>query len=233
VDALEGYLKVLAYANRLELLSLLREPRTLEEIHLAPGRGRAGGSPERPISRQAVQGHLDRLVELGIVRARRVERRDRGAHVEYLLDQSRIFAVTEELRKLSALQSRGVVDAFATIAAPGEEEVRWEPGPKLVLVHGVEEGRAFPLRRADVRSPRGWIVGRAPEAHVRLQYDPYVSTENAEVLLSNGAWRLLDLRTARNGTYLNWRRLPLGGEAALQPGDVIGVGRSLLVFRPE
>jgi len=64
-----------------------------------------------------------------------------------------------------------------------------------------------------------------------LAYDPYVSHRHAEVVRRADEHRLIDLRTARNGTYLNWRRMPPGGDSVLQPGDIVGVGRSLLVFR--
>lgn len=233
-ETLERYLTVLSHANRLELLKIVREPRTLGEIRLTPGDAQAGQSPGRTISRQAVQKHLDQLVEAGLVRVRTAKKGDRRAQKEYLLDQARLFAVVEELQKLATLEARVEPDPYET--APLEESGAgdWPEGLKLVLVHGVHEGRAYPLRRSAIEEPRGWIVGRDPKAHVRLEYDPYVSMENAEIVpTGDGGFELLDLRTSTNGTRLNWRMLPVGGQAELRSGDVIGVGRSLLLFRED
>lgn len=231
VGKLEEYLKILAYANRLELLSLLRTPRTLEEIRLTPGPSQARDRPQRPISRQAVQSHLNRLVEAGLVRVGSAGRAGRKAVHEYVVDHARLFAVVEELGKLSALESLVPLDPYVTEGLPEARDRTWEEGAKLVLVHGVREGTAFPLRQGELKGERGWVIGRAPRAHVRLEYDPYVSLENAEVLPAGNAFKLLDLRTSKNGTFLNWGRLPVGGESALRSGDIIGIGRSLLVFR--
>lgn len=107
----------------------------------------------------------------------------------------------------------------------------WEAGPKLILVHGFYEGNAYQLRENRTDRARGWIVGRNADARVPLTSDPYVSFENSEIVPLRDGYKLLDLRTARNGTHLNWERLPVGGEVPLLSGDVIGVGRSRLLFR--
>lgn len=230
-ERLENYLKVLSHANRLRLLSLLRVPKPLDAILLNPGPSQAGHNPTRPISRQAVQGHLKQLVDLGIVRVRSTNRRGTRALYEYVLDQARLYALLEEFRRIGTLETQVPLDPFATEGLPETRPKAWEPGPKLVLVYGASEGRTFPLRPSEQKKGRGWIIGRSRNVHVSLEYDPYVSAENAEVLRAPDGFRLMDLRTAKNGTLLNWQRLPVGGEARLQNGDVIGVGRSLLVFR--
>ena len=230
---LEAYLKTLAYANRLELINVLRRPRTLDEIHLTPGASQAGANPDRPISRQAVQNHLDKLAEAGLVRVGLTERKGKRAIYEYVTDHARLFAVLEEMRKVSAFEPIVRLDPDRTEALPDAEEAQWEEGPKLVVAHGVHEGRAFPLRSSQRPPGRGWVVGRGDDAQVPLEYDPYVSVENCEVVQVGRQFRVLDLRSAKNGTLLNWRRLPLGGEAPLRSGDVLGVGRTLLVFRED
>lgn len=232
-DRLETQLKVLAYASRLELLSLLRSPRTLDEIQLTPGASQAGMNPERPISRQGVQNHLDQLEAAGLVRVRPTQRKGKRAMNEYALDHGRLYAIIEEFRLLSTIPSTAAFEPSQTVGLPEARMVVWDPGPKLVLAHGVHEGKAYPLQHTRLRPGRGWVIGRSPEAHVSLAYDPYVSLENAEILKSGSSYRLLDLRTAKNRTYLNWNRLPVGGEAPLKSGDIVGVGRSLLVFREE
>jgi hypothetical protein len=107
-----------------------------------------------------------------------------------------------------------------------------EPGPKLVLVHGFLEGKAYPLRRSDLKEGGGWVLGRKAGLPVCLEYDPYVSLVNSEVLLDKNQYFLADLGSSKNGTWLNWR--PVGEQRVpLTQGDVVGVGRSLLVFRRE
>lgn len=231
----ETRLKAIAYANRLQLLTLLRSPRTLDEIHLSPASAKAGGNPARTISRQAVQDHLDRLVETGLLRVRKRSREGRRSVQEFVVDRSRLFALAEDLRSLCVFEPTGRFDPCATeglAASPAAADLA-EPGPKVVVVHGADVGRSFALPRKGLANGRGWIVGRSDRSHVTLPYDPYVSSENAEILETTDGFRILDLRTSKNGTYVNWTRLPVGGEVSLGSGDVIGVGRSLLVFREE
>ena len=230
-ERLEGILKVLSYARRLELLSRLRSPHAVADIRLAPGLAQAGGSPDRTMSRQAVENHLNQLVENGFVRLLPANpRRGRPAN-QYVTDHPSLFALVEDLRRLSALRSVEKLDPSQTIAAAPGGSQAWAEGPKVVLVHGSRDGQAFPLRSAALHGSRGWIIGRKSGAHVELDYDPFVSSENSEIVKRGAEFRLLDLRTARNGTSLNWRRLPVGGEEPLHSGDIVGVGRSLLVFR--
>jgi flagellar motor switch/type III secretory pathway protein FliN len=71
-------------------------------------------------------------------------------------------------------------------------------------------------------------IGRGAACHLQLP-DPTVSTEHAEVQVERGSVWLMDLRST-NGTKKNGQRLePLKPEA-LQPGDVIEVGRYRLTY---
>ncbi len=230
-DRLAELFRLLGVANRIELLAMLRSPRTLEDIRMKPVPAQAGGRPERPISRPAMQGHIAQLVEADLVRMTSKSREGRRPANEYVLDTARLFAFVEEIRKIGELQTRVALTPTETAGAPDIPSAEWQTGPKLILVHGVREGRAFPLRHTDLSGQRGWVIGRKPSSQVRLEYDQFVSSENSEILTAGSVFRLLDLRTAKNGTWLNWSRLPVGGEAPLESGDIIGVGRSLLVFR--
>lgn len=235
-DALEQNLKVLAFANRIELLSILRTPRALDEIDLMPTISQAGANPERNISRQAVRNHIEKLMEVGLVRMRMSERRGhkgRRSVQEYFVDHARLFAVVDELRRLSLIHTKVEPDPFATSTLEQIGEPTWPDGLKVIVVRGTQEGRALPLRHTDLQAPRGWVIGRSPRCAVRLEYDPYISSENSEIVHDADGYRLLDMRNARNGTFLNWRRLPVGGEVRLRSGDIIGVGRSLLLFRQD
>lgn len=101
-------------------------------------------------------------------------------------------------------------------------------GPRLVLVHGVYEGRAYPLT-GQTADGGGWLLGRAKDVAVSLDYDPFVSHETARVTREGDRFEITDLGS-KNGTWVNWRSLEEGESAERECGDVVGVGRSLLAF---
>jgi hypothetical protein len=229
-DRLEEYLSALAYGSRLELLAILRQPRALQDIRLAPRQLRPGDNPDRPVARQTIQAHLEKLMDIGVVVGR--ESPQRRAK-EYVVNPQRLYQIMEEFRKvgMAAGDAPATVDATADADAPRPGVA--ETGPRLVLVHGLREGASFPLRRDALREGRGWVIGRKEGLQVALEYDPFVSSENAEVVPVGGDFALMDLRSSKNGTHLNWRRLGHDERPLLRPGDVVGVGRSLLVFRRD
>jgi Nif-specific regulatory protein len=69
-------------------------------------------------------------------------------------------------------------------------------------------------------------IGRAPNNHIVLQ-DDRCSRNHAEIFLAGDRWRVRDLGS-RNGTTV--ADGPLEGEHALEPGDIIRIGRSQLKF---
>jgi transcriptional regulator with GAF, ATPase, and Fis domain len=73
------------------------------------------------------------------------------------------------------------------------------------------------------------VIGRAPTCQVLLR-DERCSRQHAEVRFADGHWSLRDLGS-RNGTAVG--KTLLRGPHALQPGDVIRLGRSQLVFVHE
>ena len=230
-EQLGAWLRALGNGPRLELLHILRLPHALADIHLEPGQNRPGENPGRAMARQSVLEHLDKLQEIGVVVSREPEGGRRGK--EFLVNPQRLYQILEEFRRVGTITLGAPVGRDATVGAQEARPLVMEPGPKLVLTHGLLEGRAFHLRRRDLREGRGWVIGRKPGLHVSLEYDPFVSLENAEIVPEGNGLALLDLRSSRNGTWLNWRRLNPDEHAGLRPGDVIGVGRSLLVFRSD
>lgn len=225
---LSGFLRALSIPNRLELLRLLQVPHTPSEISIRPFRRDPAHNPARPISRQAVEAHLHKLQELGFVHSRAARREGRPAR-EYALNHARLFVVADELRRLSLVRANPG-GATATGSPPAGADV--EPpalpaSPCLVLVSGPLEGRAVALEGAGP-----WVVGRDPGLDVSLPYDPFVSKRNTRISREGGAFHAQSLPGARNGTRLNWRPLGEDEAAPLRPGDTLGVGRSLLVFRP-
>jgi DNA-binding transcriptional ArsR family regulator len=226
---LEGYLRVLANPSRLRLLELLRLPRTVDEIQLACSRPIGGSWRNRPMTRQAVRNHLALLKGVGLIRVRLARRETRRPVQEFVTDHCRLFGIIEQLRALNVVDGSGI-DPLETMELLDSLPPTWVLGAKLVFANGPQESHAVPLEQSQMSKGRGWVIGRAPKCQILLAYDPFVSRENSEIVLVDGAYHLLDLRTRRNATYVNWRPLKRGGEVVLRRGDVVRVGRSLLVF---
>lgn len=225
-EQLGDYLKALANPVRLEMLDSLRFPKISSELRVGTRRGSAERAGPRPMARQSVERHLETLQAVGLVSHREVHRQGRTLE-EYVLNHQQVFAVIEELRKLTTLRPAAPVDAYATRPAQPSAGGTWAPGPKLVLVSGPLEGAVFPLR-----SPQAsWSLGRGRAAGVQLDYDPYMSVEHAEVSRDKESWFIRDLPRSKNGTSVNFAPLAKGAWVPLQTGDIIGVGRSLMVFR--
>ncbi len=93
------------------------------------------------------------------------------------------------------------------------------PGRWLVVEQGGEE-RTFALTRPITH------LGRGFGATLQLE-DLGVSRRHAIVVQRRGGVRILDDRSA-NGTWVNGRRVH---EAELRDGDVIALGRVVLVYR--
>ncbi|HET6403065.1 MAG TPA: FHA domain-containing protein [Candidatus Thermoplasmatota archaeon] len=227
---LAEYLRALGNQNRLELLYALRRPRSVREIELHPQEVRAGENPERAISHQAVRDHLAKLRAIGVLTVERVER-DGNVVDEYVLNHQKLFAIVEELRMLGDLRAEEAPPVQPTIGASPAAPAKAEHGPRFVLVRGQGEGRVFALRKENLTAGRGWLIGRKLGLAVSLDYDPFVSSENAEIMLTSAGYRIHDVRSSRNGTLVNFEPVPAGGSKPLAHGDVVSIGRTHLVFR--
>lgn len=212
-------LATIGSAPRLALLRHLQVPRTLGEINVGGDRPDAGGV----LSRQTVRMHLDRLVDAGLI----VEiptQRAYGDTKEYVVNHARIYALGEDVKSLSryraTVEPPVVTAGAAATATPGGR------GPRFVLVKGLDEGTSFPL--AADRST--WVIGRRRDVEVPLDFDPFVSGENAVVERASGEFVVRDCPGSRNGTRVNLRPLGPGETHTLRHGDLIGVGRSALVY---
>lgn len=226
---LAGYLEALANPGRLALLHQLRQPKAVGEIHLQPSEP-GEGRPDRNITRQAVRKHLAKLEEAGLVLSQRGKRE--GAQVdEHVVNHAMLFALQEELRRVTRLTPTVVLGPAATMTASTREQAAKGRGARLVMVHGPREGQTFALDGRLLQPDRGWVIGRRRGLAVSLDHDPFVSQEHAEILLRGDRFEVLDLRTNKNGTELNWEQLPRGGSAQVSHGDIVGVGRTLLLFR--
>lgn len=217
-------LGALSSSTRLALLRELRTPKTLSEIELIPHSGPGAG---RPLARQTVARLLESLAEAGLVEARATTR-VHGPTTEYVVNHQQIFALGEELRMLARLRPSVEPGGFTAHAdRPGPLPER---GPLLVLVHGLDEGTAFPLVAPMGARAASWTIGRRRGVDIVLDFDPSVSSENSIVDLADGEHWIRDVEGSRNGTTLNLRRLRPQERCPLKHGDILGVGRTFLVY---
>lgn len=201
---------------RLRLLRFLTRPHYLEEV----------GSHLK-LTRQAARKHLDKLVAIGVLE-RRPGVRDTGPVTEYVLNPRALFLIYDEFEKLGSLH-RQERDAHLvrTLHSDGGTPGASPPaGPSLTIVRGFQAGRRFALMPGRDRLA---VLGRDPHCLVPLEHDPYASNKHAELRRDGARYILTDLRST-NGTTHNWATLPRGGEVALRHGDVVGVGKTLMLF---
>lgn len=223
LDALALYLATLGNENRLRLLRQLRRPRRLSELRVSPEASRRGENPERAVSRQAVRHHMEKLLAIDV--AQRHKRGPAFAGDEFLVNHRQLFLIAEQVRDLARLEPTEAPAQLETrasipLARPSPTSAR-----ALVLVHGVGEGRSWPLALG-----QAVVVGRAKDSQVRLDYDPFVSGRHVEVRTGPDGTVAMDLGS-RNGTLLNWSPMRPRQPVDLRAGDVLGVGRSSLVVR--
>jgi|GEM_PF-991118 len=224
---LSDALAALSNPVRIALLRRLQSPKALREIDVEHPQGDPEGR-SRPLARQTVKEHLEKLVPVGIVSAKPAER-DYGETIEYVVNHQRVFAIAEALRELAKIRPAQEPTGH-TVQRPAPPTPFKIQGPCLVLVKGLDEGRTFQLA-APRTGPKTWTIGRRRGSAIPLDFDPFVSTENAAVLWDGAGYFVQDLPESRNGTTLNFQDLPKGGRQPLATGDLIGVGRSLLMFR--
>lgn len=208
-------LKPLANERRLKLLHYLTTPHYLGEIASFLG-----------ISRQGARKHVERLLELGVVEKRQGERPS-GPVVEYVLVPQRLFALSEKFSNLGRSLPQVDEESLSRTETMAEVGIEQRPtsGPALALVHGLHPGRTYPLEPG--QAP--WTIGRDPEREIALEFDPYASNQHAQIERADGGFEIVDTFST-NGTFVNWKSLPQGSGTALTEGDVVQVGKTLLVF---
>lgn len=220
-DSLAAALKSLAHPHRLHLLRYLAEPRSLEEV-----------ASELGLARQSAQEHVTRLVSLGLVEPQ-PGRGDHGPVTRYLVVVGRLFDIYEQVGQRFGVVDRELTEdlrlALPTVAGPDTPRVSRTraAGPRITIVHGMRIGRTRLLEGAGP-----WVLGRDADAFLGLDYDPYVSGRHAEVRRNGTGFEVADLYS-RNGTSLDWQRLPRGGHAPLPEGGLLQVGRTLVLFRRD
>lgn len=203
---LASHLGLFADASTLALLQSLGRGKTAEEM--ARESGVALGEAER---------RLAPLVDAGFVAL---------GDGRYRLVPERMFAVHEGLYRLASQPpAREEELPTSLLPRPPSDIASRAPEPRLLVLNGPHLGQSLPLlERARSR------VGREKACDLRLEFDPYVSGEHAEIVREGNRTAVVDL-FSHNGTYVNWVRVSPGSTQSLKPGDVIGLGRSLLVFQ--
>src|SRR5688572_21168153 len=129
-------LATLGYPVRLALLDKLRFPHQLKDIRLTPHRVRREANPDRPVARQTIQVHLRLLLDEGLIHH---ETHDDGAKgiTYYVANPTRLYAIAEDLRRLSLRYSGTGKDTDQTGTVSASAQAPDMAGPRLVLVHGV------------------------------------------------------------------------------------------------
>lgn len=224
-EGLAQDLTALAYPLRLALLDALHVPQILSDVQVRPWKQDEVHDPSRLAAKQTVLSHLERLAETGLVKLGSTQRAGKTL-TTYATNAQRLYALSEELRLLVQRHAGqgAAVDVTGTVPGPAARGAA--TGARFVVVHGAYQGRGFALQGRG----QNHVIGRATDVDVSLDYDPFVSTRHAKVIHKQGGWELQDLG-GKNGTSVNWTQLPRMATMPLAHGDVVGVGRSLLVFR--
>ena len=98
----------------------------------------------------------------------------------------------------------------------------WSPVAKLQFILGPMANQTLAL------SEEVTTIGSVAGNTVVLA-DPAVSRKHAGIRKVNGSYELADLGST-NGVYVNGHKVP---KKTLEPGDIIRVGNTEAVFRPE
>ncbi len=212
-DGLASLLEAAASPVRLAILESLRVPCSLSQI-------RVRQQPDKPyMSRQSVSWHLDRLMDAGLVR--RIRKGSR--QYRYIVDHQGVFQLVEEVRHLTQMRPHAGTDDGATMADDSVRATTIPAPPRLLVAYGGSTRTAFDLNNGS----REWWIGRSADCHICLDLDPFVSTRNCRIIQDDGFW--VEDGESRNGTFVN--HVPVEGRHPLDPGDLLTVGHSHLVFQ--
>lgn len=98
----------------------------------------------------------------------------------------------------------------------------WSPVARLEFILGPMANQVLSL------SEEVTTIGSVAGSTVVLA-DPAVSRKHAAIRKANGSYELADLGST-NGVYVNGHKVP---KKTLEPGDIIRVGNTEAVFKPE
>jgi len=95
----------------------------------------------------------------------------------------------------------------------------------LSVIETFEDGRQKVHKLSKAGST---TIGRSSSNDVTLTADKYVSRSHCKIIVEKNVPYLMDLGQAKDGTKLNGKRVT---KAPLKPGDLIGVGKSDIIFQ--
>lgn len=212
-EELARALAVLAHPLRVALLNRLGRPAFVPDL-----------SRELGLTRQAITKHLEALEQVGLV-VRQNARRGALPAAQFAASPAGLFAFKESVLALAVSTDPAVLPPTRTVRGGGKRAAAPREGAGLLLVHGDVPGRWYPL------GGRGTcLVGRDRDADVSLNYDPFASARHATLRRTAAGWTLTDLHST-NGTRVNLKPVPPGETVPVQPGDLLTIGRSHLLFR--
>ncbi len=224
LEELADVLFALANERRLKILHRIDEPRTRTEL-----------ADRMDVSRQAVSKHMDTLLENGFVREL-PGWRESGPVDEFQVDPKRLYAIGKTIADLGNLEPTGgpsMSDSEPTqIRAAGEEDAEESSTgaasakAHLLLLDGPDAGERFTLDGDEKR----WTIGRDEDRELCLDHDPYISGRQCEIQEVPEGHAVVDVYSS-NGTFVNFGQLPEGGRTLLDPGDVVEIGRTSLVYQ--
>jgi pSer/pThr/pTyr-binding forkhead associated (FHA) protein len=97
--------------------------------------------------------------------------------------------------------------------------------PHLLLRDGGDVQVIVPLDAQRARL----TIGRGEGSDVQVHWDRDASRAHAELERVGGVWTISDDGLSRNGTFVNGERI--GSRQRLRDGDVLRIGRTVIVFR--
>lgn len=218
LEGQSGKFWALSHPDRLLVLKLTAQPKTLDELAEALG-----------TSRQAVSKHVRVLRAAGLLQER-AGRRQREVK-EFLADAAEVYALSSDLARLVEARARADELVALPTIAPGPSELRagavLRGSPSLVVLRAGEVAARVPL----APSPGSrWVIGRSPRCQIPLGHDKRVSQQHAVVRWDAQRFCIQDLES-RNGTFVNGERVASGAARALAPGDILRAGDTALVFQ--
>ncbi|WOF17271.1 FHA domain-containing protein [Methanoplanus sp. FWC-SCC4] len=227
-EDLSEYLNVLSNSTRLRILKLIEHhPKEVREI-----------AREIDTSYENTKKHLDKLLKTGIVKKEAGMGRQTSKGSLPVWKYSMISGGMESIiRNLSIFSNIDV--------RIGEEELRSkidevngllasEYGsdiPVIVILGGDEDGKAYPLKKDEVRIGREDLSSpeyAASEYAIVLSagYEAVtrVSKPHGRFVLRNGQWYYEDCKST-GGTFINNRQIPPGKEVPVNNGDMLDLAR--------
>ncbi len=227
---LQERLEALGDPTRFKLLGLLNEPRTVNEIQLETKRGTPKHQEDRSMTRQGVRYHLTKLEKAGLIQKGTTTIEGRQV-TTYQASPRGLFAMIEQLHAASRTLAQG----YPPAKAPNFPDLPplhgpWGPEPRLVQIHGLNQGKAYPLTGKDPNADQGWVLGTDPNADIHIPWDPIIEGKAAELIPTTEGINVLDYRSTDHRVTVNDEPMTRGAETRLQRGDLIQVGFTLLLY---